>query len=149
MSHLTSIHHDTETTERYDEITGSQPVNSCDAEFQASNRFSSSSIPLHSSIMENPRKPADSFDYSDTPTLHDEFISTPRNTNRSSRTRYWWNKMTVRDRKQSLDEIDGFRDADAGDGLLTGLHKTTRRQRKKNGIFNYFVFGGISGFSIL
>ncbi|KAF7862507.1 hypothetical protein EAF04_007380 [Stromatinia cepivora] len=132
----------------YNEIT--QTLNGSlrdfhDDDIQASTHSSSSSIQSHST-MEKPRKPADSFEYSDTPTLQDEFISRP---GKSSRSSYWWNKMALKSRrKHSFDEIEDI-DTDVGNGLLTGLHKPARSQRKKNGIFNYFVFGGISGFSIL
>lgn len=157
MSHLTT-HHGAESTKRYDEIIetlNGSLRNSHDDDIQASSHSSSSSVRFHSP-MEKPRKPTDSFEYSDTPTLQDEFISRPKVSNRTSRPRYWWNKMAVKSRReQSFDEIELFDDVDTdantdvGDGLLTGLNKTTRRQRKKNGIFNYFVFGGISGLGIL
>lgn len=160
MSHLSS-RHGTEATEIYDEMTemlNGSIRNSHDDDIQASNH-SSSSLTRSSSPMEKSRKPADSFEYSDTPTLRDEFISRPRNSNqtsRASRAKYWLNKMTLKSRrKSSFDEHEGFEDfntdttSDVGDGLLTGLHKTSRRQTRRNGIFNYFVFGGISGLGIL
>lgn len=147
MSHLPSIRHATGATERYDEITqtlNGSPRDFHDDDIQASIHSPSSSFQFHST-MEKPRKPADSLEYSDSPTLQDEFVSRPRE---SSRAGYWWNKMLKSRRKQSFDEIEGI-DTDVGDGLLTGLHKHAKRHRRKNGIFNYFVFGGISGFSIL
>ncbi|KAF7943593.1 uncharacterized protein EAE97_005664 [Botrytis byssoidea] len=160
MSHLSPCH-GTEATVMYDEMTemlNGSIRNSHDDDIQASNH-SSRFLTRSSSPMEKSRKPADSFEYSDTPTLRGEFISRPRNSNqtsRASRARYWLNKMTLKSRrKSSFDEHEGFEDfntdttSDIGDGLLTGLHKTTRRQTRKNGIFNYFVFGGISGLGIL
>ncbi|KAF7871933.1 uncharacterized protein EAF02_009038 [Botrytis sinoallii] len=157
MSHLSS-RHGTEATEIYDEMTemlNGSIRNSHDDDIQASN-YSSSFLTRSGSPMEKSRKPADSFEYSDTPTLRDEFISRPRNSNQTSRARYWLNKMTLKSRrKSSFNEHEGFEDlntdttSDVGDGLLTGLHKTTRQQTRKNGIFNYFVFGGISGLGIL
>ncbi|KAA8568998.1 hypothetical protein EYC84_007967 [Monilinia fructicola] len=155
MSHLPSSRHGTKLTERYDEIMSSLRNSQDDDEIQASNYFPSSSIRLQSqSPMEKLRKPADSFDYSDSPTLQDEFDSIPRSTDRTSRTRSWWNKMSLKGRKkESFDESEVFEGFNTNthvrDGLLTGSHKTIRLQRKKNGIFNYFVFGGISGFGIL
>jgi hypothetical protein len=59
--------------------------------------------------------------------------------------------MTVRSRrKQSLEEFRGKEDGDAdvGRGLLTGTSNPRTRQIK-NGLFNYLVFGGISGLGIL
>ncbi|KAI9640161.1 Altered inheritance of mitochondria protein 6 [Ciborinia camelliae] len=151
MSHLPSTRHGIKTTgtERYDEIINASR-NSIDDDIQPSNGCGSSSIPFHSP-MEKSINPTASFDYSDAPTLQDEFISRLRSTSQSRKTRYWWNKMGVKGRrKQSFDEIEDIdTNPEVGDGLLTGLHTISRWQRRKNGIFNYFVFGGISGLGIL
>ncbi|RAL58412.1 hypothetical protein DID88_005117 [Monilinia fructigena] len=101
-------------TERYDEIMNflrnSQDGHDNDDEIQAPNYFPSSSIRLQSqSPMEKLRSPKDSFDYSDSPTLQDEFNSRPRSTSCTSKMGSWWEKMSLKGRKkESLDEIEGF-----------------------------------------
>src|SRR4051812_42772909 len=109
---------------------------------------SSNSIDGGSSTEMGP-KHLHSFDYSNANKLEDGYIHQRSNT-RS--TRNWWSRiMTVRSRrKQSLEEFRGKEDGDAdvGRGLLTGTSNPRTRQ-VKNGLFNYLVFGGISGLGIL
>ncbi|KAM3066677.1 Altered inheritance of mitochondria protein 6 [Clarireedia jacksonii] len=129
-TNLSSIRHS------YDDATA-------DSDYDSSNSIDGGSS------MEMALKHPPSFDYSNTNTLEDGYIN--RRSNARS-TRSWWSRiMTVRSRRrQSLEDFrrkeDG--DGDSGRGLLTGTSHRRPRQIK-NALFNYLVFGGISGLGIL
>jgi hypothetical protein len=93
------------------------------------------------------RKPLNSFDISDT--FHDDDLEDgfARRKRRKRAKKNWWNIMGMRLRKQSLDEEEAYK-AELSEALLAGTYRNTRTRRKR-GLYNYCIFGGISGLSIL
>jgi hypothetical protein len=94
------------------------------------------------------RKPLNSFDISDT--FHDDDLEDGFARRRRKRAKKnWWNIMGVRLRKQSLEEEEeeAYK-AELSEALLAGTYRNTRTRRKR-GWYNYCIFGGISGLSIL
>jgi hypothetical protein len=92
------------------------------------------------------RKPLNSFDISDT--FPEEDLEDGFARRRRKRAKNWWNIMGVRLRKQSLEEEEEAYRAELSEALLAGTYRNTRTRRKREW-YNYCIFGGISGLSIL
>jgi hypothetical protein len=104
--------------------------------------FSSSSQESNASL----RKPLSSFCTDDDEDLEDGIVTRPAKV-RSS----WWsfkNIMTVRERRKASLEAEGYKGLDDAPRLLADVHAVRQTRRKRNW-YNYCIFGGISGLSIL
>jgi hypothetical protein len=82
-------------------------------------------------------------------TFHDDDLEDgfARRKRRKRAKKNWWNIMGVRLRKQSLEEEEAYK-AELSEALLAGTYRNTRTRRKRRW-YNYCIFGGISGLSIL
>jgi hypothetical protein len=93
------------------------------------------------------RKPLNSFDISDTFQEEDLEDGFARRRRRKRAKKNWWNIMGVRLRKQSPEEEQLYKD-ELNEALLAGTYRNPQTRRKR-GWYNYCIFGGISGLSIL
>ena len=93
------------------------------------------------------RKPLATFDTSDS-ILQDVENGFVKKERRRSRRKNWWDSMAMRARRKlSTDSNMNLRD-DA-DGPLLGDLATRKKVRRKRTWYNYCIFGGISGLTIL
>jgi hypothetical protein len=95
-----------------------------------------------SSVTESVRKPLNAFDTEvEDYDLEDGFDNRGRRTRRS-----WWQTILMRARRKiSLDDLKNGLDQ----ALLQDSLSLNRRQRRKRTWYNYCIFGGISGLTIL
>lgn len=102
-----------------------------------------------SSVAESVRKPLTTFDIQEEASdLEDGLDYLSRRASRSTRSRgrNWWQKMVARARRKiSLDDLKNGLDQ----ALLQDSLSTARRNRRKRTWYNYCIFGGISGLTIL
>lgn len=88
------------------------------------------------------RKPLHTFEISSpiSPAIEDDSSSCP---GKASRKR-WWDPMVLRSRRApGVDEL-----VEESDGLLTGVY-TRKRANPRRSCYNYCIFGGISGLTVL
>lgn len=93
------------------------------------------------------RKPLSSFCTDDEEDLEDGFVK------KSAKVRgFWWrlkNTMTVRERRKASLGAEGYKDLnDDVSRLLADVYAAKQTRRTRNW-YNYCIFGGISGLSIL
>ena len=87
----------------------------------------------------SPRKPLEEFD-TDSTLIEDGLSSRPSR----SRRKRWWERMVIRARRKH--SLDGLREVT--EGLLAGSNSRRRVERKRTW-YNYCIFGGISGLTVL
>lgn len=103
--------------------------------------YSSSSHGSHASL----RKPLSSFDDEDLD-LEDGFAERPH------KVKSWWNWkhiMTLRERGKASLKLGGYKDLNRNATRLLADVYAARRTRRQRNWYNYCVFGGISGLTIL
>jgi thioesterase domain-containing protein len=114
-------------------------------------RYADDAMSDYSESTGSVRKPLNTFDIQeeDDEFLEDGFDIRCRRSSQSRRSRRrtsWWQNMIVRARRKiSMDDLKNGLD----EALLQDSFAMTRRSRRKRTWYNYCIFGGISGLTIL
>lgn len=99
--------------------------------------FDDEDVSDYSESTDSLRKPANSLSFEE----HHVEEASPRR----QKSRYWWQRMVMKlRRKVQLDELNGVTH-----GLLADEQSPARTSKTKRSCYNYCIFGGIGGSTIL